>query len=100
MYLTAGTGLPGPYDRFDNPRVEGSPLVFADLIVQGGLIEAAVNKCTREVAARLRALKVPLDLRLRPNAAPTHGTTGRATSRPPGPSCVSTWEPDGLSRLP
>ncbi|MFZ2239441.1 MAG: alpha/beta hydrolase family protein [Gordonia amarae] len=67
VYLTAGTGLPGPYDRFDNPRVEGSPLVFADLIVQGGLIEAAVNKCTREVAARLRSLKVPLDLRLRPN---------------------------------
>lgn len=66
VYLTAGTGIPGPYDRFDNPRVEGSPLVFADLIIQGGLIEAAVNKCTREVAARLRQLKVPLDVRLRP----------------------------------
>ncbi len=66
VYLTAGTGIPGPYDRFDNPRVEGSPFVFADLIIQGGLIEAAANKCTREVAARLRQLRVPLDLHLRP----------------------------------
>lgn len=78
VYMTSGTGLPGPYDRIDSPLIAGNPLTLANQVILGGLIEAAVNACTHDMAARLRQLHVPLTL----------------VSRPTGTHSWSYWEND------
>lgn len=67
VYMTSGTGLPGKYDQMNAELVQGNPLVLANQVVLGGAIEAAVNQCTQDMAARLRSLRVPMKLIARPN---------------------------------
>ncbi|SDU63644.1 alpha/beta hydrolase [Gordonia westfalica] len=67
VYMTSGTGLPGWYDRLEAPLVAGDPFTLANQVVVGGVIEAAVNECTKQMAQRMRALKVPHKVLLRPD---------------------------------
>ncbi|WP_431309318.1 alpha/beta hydrolase [Gordonia sesuvii] len=78
VYMTAGTGLPGPYDQMNARLVQGNPLVLANQMVLGGVIEAAVNQCTNDMAARMRALRVPM----------------KVISRPTGTHSWEYWESD------
>lgn len=70
VYISAATGLPGPYDTFDNDFVQGQPARYANLLVVGGLLEAAAYQCTVDMARRLDELDIPAHVNLRP--AGTH----------------------------
>ncbi|CAM2979216.1 alpha/beta hydrolase [Skermania piniformis] len=63
IYLSAGSGLPGPHERLDNPEL-------ATAVAFGGPIEAAVAACTRDLATRLAELDIPATVAFRP--AGTH----------------------------
>lgn len=66
IYLSNGTGLPGPYDRLDHPNVAGDPANLAEQVVVGGIIEAATNECTHLLARRLAELGIPATVDFRP----------------------------------
>ncbi|MGV9826752.1 MULTISPECIES: alpha/beta hydrolase [unclassified Gordonia (in: high G+C Gram-positive bacteria)] len=67
VYMTSGSGLPGPYDQLSSPLIAGDPVTLANQVALGGLIEAAVNNCTQQMTQRLRALRIPNTVMLRPN---------------------------------
>lgn len=69
VYMTSGSGLPGPYDTLTADQVNGDPMTLANQVVLGGLIEAAVNACTRDMAGRLRQLRIPHQVLLRPTGS-------------------------------
>lgn len=47
IYLSSGSGLPGPHESLDRPNV-------ANTVVVGGLLEAGSNVCTDQLAQALR----------------------------------------------
>ena len=59
VYMTTGSGLPGQYDRLGAAGIENNLDALANQIVLGGLIEAAVNRCTKDMARRMTQLKIP-----------------------------------------
>ncbi|SEK66653.1 alpha/beta hydrolase [Rhodococcus maanshanensis] len=73
MYIASRTGAPGQYDTFDNPRVEGNPVVLANQIVVGGVIEAATNECTHRLSDRLDALGIPATFAFEPTGSHSWG---------------------------
>lgn len=52
LYVSAGTGLPGPHETLDDPDLVAH-------VVRGGPVEAASNYCTRRLDDRLRSLGIP-----------------------------------------
>ena len=65
IYLTTGSGLPGKRDGLhDQPK--GNALVWADLLIVGGGIEAAANLCTHQMVDKLNQLKIPVNVDFRP----------------------------------
>lgn len=59
LFISSGSGLPGPHDHLGALGVDGNPVAFGRQVVVGGLIEAATNVCTRNLEHRLRALDIP-----------------------------------------
>jgi len=59
LYISSGSGLPGRYDvlngSYNQPGVSG----MASQVLLGGVIEAGVNYCTHNLAAKLTALGIP-----------------------------------------
>ncbi|WP_137725020.1 alpha/beta hydrolase [Prescottella subtropica] len=47
VYLSSGTGLPGPHETLDSPGL-------ANTVVVGGVLEAAANACTDQLTQTLR----------------------------------------------
>jgi S-formylglutathione hydrolase FrmB len=70
LYISAGTGLPGPYDGPFGPGVAGDPNRFAERIFIGGTLEAVVDRCTHMLLGALHTLGIPATVMLRP--AGTH----------------------------
>ncbi|MGN2636275.1 alpha/beta hydrolase [Nocardia takedensis] len=70
LYISAGNGLPGPYDTLGAPGIGGNPGALLDRVAVGGLMETVVGGCTRPLVDRLAALGIPAALDLR--AAGTH----------------------------
>lgn len=66
VYMTSGSGLPGPQERLDAPLVNDDPVTLGNQIVVGGIIEAAVNQCTAQMADRMHALGIDSTVMLRP----------------------------------
>ena len=66
VYLTAGTGLPGQHEQLSDPGVNGDVFTLANQALLGGLIEAAVDGCTRQMVARMNELGIPARVNLRP----------------------------------
>jgi len=56
LYLSASTGLPGPYD---SPNQFTSVDDYIDRVALGGGIEAATRICTQNLAQRLAQLRIP-----------------------------------------
>lgn len=73
LYITSGTGLPGPHERLNGHGIEGDPLTLANQAVVGGIIEAAIDQCTRQMQSRLAQLKIPATFTLRPNGTHSWG---------------------------
>ena len=66
LYISNGSGLPGPYDTLDARTVGGDRRALATQVVVGGVIEAVTNDCTMRLAEKLRALDIPATVDLRP----------------------------------
>ncbi|MEV0947970.1 alpha/beta hydrolase family protein [Rhodococcus sp. NPDC049939] len=66
IYVSSGTGLPGPGDRLDSPGIDGNIGTLAGQIIVGGVIEAATNQCTHALAGRLHELGIPATFDFRP----------------------------------
>jgi len=64
LYISNGSGLPGPHDSLFLPRSPQAPWLI-EQIVWGGLLEAATNVCTHRLADRLRELDIPATVRFR-----------------------------------
>ena len=73
LYVSTGSGLPGPHDNLQAPDVNGNPGALLNQIIVGGIIESAVNGCTHGLADRLNALGHPRDLRLQADRNPLVG---------------------------
>lgn len=52
VYVSVGTGAPGPHESFDSAKA-------LDVVVVGGLIEVGANYCTHRLDDRLRQLGIP-----------------------------------------
>ncbi|MFE3190759.1 alpha/beta hydrolase [Nocardia sp. NPDC059240] len=70
IYLSSGTGLPGPAESLGAAPTPDQVITKADQLVLGGMIEAATNACTHQLADRLAALDIPAQVDFRP--AGTH----------------------------
>ncbi|MET8871937.1 alpha/beta hydrolase family protein [Nocardia sp. NPDC004604] len=76
LYLSSGNGLPGPYDKAGDRHLVGGGAALANQILVGGVIEAAVEQCTRNMAARLADLDIPATVELRPYGTHSWGYWG------------------------
>lgn len=70
LYVSSGTGLAGRPDQVGYLMGLGAPQATAQaasavLQVEGGVIEAAVNKCTHDLKAKLDGLGIPAHFELR-----------------------------------
>lgn len=66
IYVSNGTGLPGAHDMLDDPRVRGDLSASGNVIIEGGVIEAATNACTHDLANKTNALNIPVTYNFRP----------------------------------
>lgn len=66
MYISNASGLAGENDLWSSPRVKGNSANVAVLTVEGGIIEAATNKCTHDLKAKLDAEGIGADWAFRP----------------------------------
>ncbi|MDL9944917.1 alpha/beta hydrolase family protein [Gordonia sp. ABSL11-1] len=73
IHMTSGTGLPGPHERLQDPFVDGDPFFLANQAALGGLIEVAIDQCTRQMTTRLGQLGIPAKVTLRPNGTHSWG---------------------------
>ncbi|WP_067985039.1 alpha/beta hydrolase [Nocardia caishijiensis] len=70
VYLSSGTGAPGPHEALNDPSIAGNVGVLLDRILVGGTMEAVVGSCSGPLVGRLGQLGIPADVRFR--AAGTH----------------------------
>ena len=68
IYLSSGSGIPGPYDHVGDRHLVGGggEIALANQILVGGVIELAVDQCTQNLAARLADLGIPATVERRP----------------------------------
>ncbi|WP_316573030.1 alpha/beta hydrolase [Nocardia canadensis] len=60
LFVSDSSGLPGPHDSVDDPyMMNPTPAGLANQLIVGGVIEAAVNWCTRNLETRLGELGIP-----------------------------------------
>lgn len=73
LYISTGSGLPGPNDTPNGPGIDGKYSVLANQIALGGVIEAAVNVCTAHLATRLNELRIPATVDFKPTGTHSWG---------------------------
>ena len=74
LYISDATGLPGPHDRMDDPYMMNPTTVgLANQIIVGGIIEAAVSWCTRNLETRLGELGIPATFDHQPTGSHSWG---------------------------
>lgn len=59
IYLSSGSGLPGPLDTIDGPDIAGSPSKLVEQLAVGALIESATDRCSKQMRTRLVSLGIP-----------------------------------------
>lgn len=73
IYVSNGSGLPGPHDTLRDPLINGQVGTLANQVVVGGVIEAATNQCTHNLAGRLGQLHIPATFNFRPTGTHSWG---------------------------
>ncbi|WP_067664706.1 alpha/beta hydrolase [Nocardia miyunensis] len=73
LYVSSGNGLPGPYDTLNGPYTLPGPSGWANQIIIGGIIEAGVDYCTHNLAARLGQLGIPATFNFQPSGTHSWG---------------------------
>ncbi|GAB2567817.1 alpha/beta hydrolase [Nocardia heshunensis] len=66
IYVSTGTGLPGPLDTPDGPGIRGDASKLLGQLTSGVVLEAITHQCALALQARLSALDVPATFDLRP----------------------------------
>ncbi|WP_435590740.1 alpha/beta hydrolase [Nocardia sp. bgisy118] len=59
LFISSGSGLPGPYETLDGPFALPGVGGLANQVLLGGLIEAGVNYCSHNLQAKLNSLGIP-----------------------------------------
>ncbi|WP_404315671.1 alpha/beta hydrolase [Prescottella equi] len=73
LYITTGSGLPGPHETLDGLGIDGRPAALANQVIVGGIIEAATNYCTHNLANRLAQLQIPATFDFKPGGTHSWG---------------------------
>ncbi|MCX5044009.1 esterase family protein [Aldersonia sp. NBC_00410] len=73
IFVSNGTGLPGPHDTLGDPLIKGQAGTLANQMLVGGVIEAATNQCTHVLADRLHQLNIPATFDFRPTGTHSWG---------------------------
>lgn len=73
LYLSAGTGAPGPLDTMDGPGIHGDPHTLADQLLVGGILETVAAGCAVRLRDHLRDLDIPATVILRPDGTHSWG---------------------------
>lgn len=73
VYLSTGSGLPGPHDNAADPRVQDGRIPLPVQLAFGGPIEAAIRYCTINLTNRLQQLNIPVNLDDRPTGTHSWG---------------------------
>ncbi|MFE9784695.1 alpha/beta hydrolase [Nocardia salmonicida] len=70
VYISSGTGIPGPYD---NIFAQGDPMQMSMQVLFGAGLEAVTNLCTQQLRDRLQSLGIPATVDMRPNGTHSWG---------------------------
>ncbi|WP_280268985.1 alpha/beta hydrolase [Nocardia wallacei] len=66
IYVSSGSGIPGPLDTLQGPGVHGSPVKLVQQLTNGGVLEAATHNCALALRGRLAELHMPATFDFRP----------------------------------
>ncbi|MFI6173902.1 esterase family protein, partial [Nocardia sp. NPDC051052] len=64
LYISTGTGQPGPLDTLD--RTHGNAGELAGQLTSGVVLEAITSACARQLRERLQELNIPATFDFRP----------------------------------
>lgn len=73
IYISSGSGLPGPLDTIEGPDIAGSPTKLVEQLAVGALIESATDRCSKEMQARLDSLGIPATYNFREDGTHSWG---------------------------
>lgn len=73
MFISTGNGLPGPHESLENWRLRNSIPALANQAIVGGVIEAATQYCTANLARRFNELRIPAHFDFAPNGTHSWG---------------------------
>lgn len=73
MFISTGNGLPGPHESLENWRLKNSVPALANQAIVGGIIEAATQYCTANLARRFNELGIPAHFDFAPNGTHSWG---------------------------
>ena len=73
LYVSSGNDLPGPLDTLDGPGIGHNAMKLADQILVGGILDTLTGRCTQELRDRLRQLRIPATVALRPDGTHSWG---------------------------
>lgn len=73
MFISTGNGLPGPHESMENWRLRNSIPALANQAIVGGIIEAATQYCTANLARRFSELQIPAQFDFAPNGTHSWG---------------------------
>ncbi|WP_246284180.1 alpha/beta hydrolase [Gordonia asplenii] len=73
IYMTAGTGASGSHETLNSEGIDGDAFKLVNQAAVGGIIEVAMDQCTRQMAARLAQLHIPAHVTQRPTGTHSWG---------------------------
>lgn len=73
LFVSSGSGLPGPNDTLDGPFTLPGVGGLANQVTVGGVIEAATNYCTHNLQTRLDSLGIPATFDFTPTGTHSWG---------------------------
>ncbi|WP_330179225.1 esterase family protein [Nocardia sp. NBC_01503] len=73
IYVSSGTGVPGPQDTLDGTGIHGNAAKLLAQLASGGFLEAITDQCARSLRDRLQILDIPATFNLRPNGTHSWG---------------------------
>ena len=66
IYVSTGTGLPGPLDTLAGPGIHGDPRTLLSQLTSGAVLEAITNLCAHSLRDRLAQQRIPATFDFRP----------------------------------
>ncbi|MCX4091694.1 alpha/beta hydrolase [Nocardia sp. alder85J] len=73
IYVSSGTGWPGPLDTLYGPGIGGDGIKLIGQLLGGALLETVTDTCTQGLRARFAALQIPATFQMRPSGTHSWG---------------------------